>query len=90
MADDSQNHMIYSNQHLFYKTKHECPNYDTHPPCQNRGPYGGVKLTMKKSCNSYTNDKSKHKMCWDSIVFCQGMLKLRHQQTVSHMIKIYS
>ena len=26
-------------------------------------------------------------MCWEGIVLCQGMPKLRHLQTVSHMIK---
>ena len=44
---------------------------------------------MKRSHNNYTNNKSKHKMCWEVIVFCQGMSKLHHLQTVSYMIKIY-
>ena len=53
-------------------------------------PYSEVKFTMKKSCNNYTSDKLKHKMCWEGIVLCQGMPKLCHLQTVSYMIKIYS
>ena len=55
--------------------------------CRNREPYSGVKLTMKKSCNNYTNDKSKHKMCWEGILLCQGMPKLHHLQTIPHMSK---
>ena len=70
---------------FFYKTKPECQTYGIPaPPCRNKGPYIGVKLIMKRSCNNYTNDKSKHKMCWQILVLCQGTSKLCHLQTVSY------
>ena len=85
MADDSKSH-VYSNQCLFHKKKHECRNYDPHVEIEGHT----VGSTMKKSCNNYTNDKSKNKICWKGIVLCHGMPKLHYLQTVSDMIKIYS
>ena len=51
----TQNHM-FTGISVFF-TKQSMSVGITTPPCRNRGPYSGVKLTLKKSCNNYTNDK---------------------------------
>ena len=87
MADYCQNHMFTVISVFF--TKQRMNVEITTPMSKKKGPYSGVKLIMKIANNNYTNNKSKHKMCWEITVICQSMSKLCHLQTVSYMMKIY-